>query len=154
MFPRCGTLFTYGSADVISMFLSPGTGSLQTGLEFMANHNVPPQPRQRKAYISSPGPGIFISKPSFICFMNTLSAFSSKPGAPLLTLIGLSAVCTAACSIPDFAQELPIILMNQVESTEPLVEGAPEARSYSAEKRIISAGLGAAVVSYAKKTMS
>lgn len=28
IFPRCGTLFTYGSAEVMSMFLSPGTGSL------------------------------------------------------------------------------------------------------------------------------
>lgn len=27
MFPRCGTLFTYGNADVMRMFFCPGTGS-------------------------------------------------------------------------------------------------------------------------------
>lgn len=61
--------------------------------------------------------------------------------------MGLSAVWTAACSIPDFAHELSIILTNQAESTDSFFGGVVEARSYKVEKRMISAGLGGVVVS-------
>lgn len=39
MFPKCGTLLTYGRADVINMFLSPFLGNLNKKASLFLNNS-------------------------------------------------------------------------------------------------------------------